>query len=135
LSVEILGQPGSLVVSINASDGDGDTVIYSITSSNFDLDADGQKPFTVSSTGALSINDVDDLLPYAGSIVNVNLSLSDGKGMSTTISGALSIDNKLSLESTPVSRKSRMVRIQLVENILFPRFIMAFSSCPYLVVC
>jgi hypothetical protein len=96
---------GSLVVSINASDGDGDTVLYSITSSNFDLDADGQKPFTVSSTGALSINDVDDLLPYAGSIVNVNLSLSDGKGMSTTISGALSIDNKLSLESTPVPGK------------------------------
>ena len=96
---------GSLVVSINASDGDGDTVLYSITSSNFDLDADGQKPFTVSSSGALSINDVDDLLPYAGSIVNVNLSLSDGKGMSTTISGALSIDNKLSLESTPVPGK------------------------------
>jgi len=96
---------GSLVVSINASDGDGDTVLYSITSSNFDLDADGQKPFTVSSTGALSINDVDDLLPYAGSIVNVNLSLSDGKGMSTNISGALSIDNKLSLESTPVPGK------------------------------
>jgi hypothetical protein len=96
---------GSLLMAITASDGDGDSIIYSITTANFDLDADGNKPFAVSSSGALSINDIDDLLPYAGSTVDIKLSLSDGKGMSTSILGALSIDNKLSLNSTPIDGK------------------------------
>ena len=46
-----------------------------------------------------------DLSPYYGKILNVNLSLSDGKGMSTSIVGALSIDNKLSLESPVIQGK------------------------------
>ena len=96
---------GVQLMSISASDGDGDSIIYTITSSNFDLDADGNPPFLVSANGALSINDIDDLSPYYGKILNVNLSLSDGKGMSTTIVGALSIDNKLSLESPAIQGK------------------------------
>ena len=96
---------GVQLMSISASDGDGDTIIYNITSSNFDLDADGNPPFSVSANGALLINDIDDLSPYYGKILNVNLSLSDGKGMSTTIVGALTIDNKLSLESPAIQGK------------------------------
>ena len=30
---------------ISASDGDGDSILYSITTANFDLDADGNNPF------------------------------------------------------------------------------------------
>ena len=101
--------PGSLLMNISASDGDGDSILYSITTANFDLDADGNNPFVLSSSGALSINDIDDLLPYAGTTVDIKLSLSDGKGMSTTIVGALSIDNKLSLDSTPINGKQGWV--------------------------
>ena len=35
---------GVQLMSISASDGDGDAIIYTITSSNFDLDADGNPP-------------------------------------------------------------------------------------------
>ena len=57
LFVQINGHP-VLFMSISASDGDGDAIIYTITSSNFDLDADGNPHFLVSANGALSINNI-----------------------------------------------------------------------------
>jgi hypothetical protein len=98
--------PGKQLVSIIAADADGDTVSYSITSKNFDLDGDGTLPFSISSTGVLSITDPDDLTPYTASLLEVTVSLADGKGMSSTIKGSLMVDNLLSLTSTPLSNRA-----------------------------
>jgi hypothetical protein len=97
---------GKQITVITASDADGDTISYSITSKNFDLDGDGTVPFSISSTGALSITDPDDLTPYAASLIEVTVSLADGKGMSSTIKGSLMVDNLLSLTSTPLSNRT-----------------------------
>jgi hypothetical protein len=98
--------PGKQLASIIAADADGDTVSYSITSKNFDLDGDGTLPFSISSAGVFSITDPDDLTPYAASVMEVSVSLSDGKGMSSTTKGSLLVDNLLSLTSTPLSNKA-----------------------------
>ena len=96
---------GKQITVISASDADGDSIAYSITSKNYDLDGDGTLPFSISSTGALSITDPDDLTPYAASLMEVTVSLADGKGMSSTIKGSLMVDNLLSLSSTPLSNR------------------------------
>ena len=97
---------GNQITILSAADADGDQITYSITSSNFDLDGDGTPPFTVSASGALSISDTDDLTPYAASTMEIKVSLSDGKGMSSTVEGSIQVDNLLSLSSTPVSGKT-----------------------------
>ena len=58
---------------------------YSIASANADLDGDGTLPLSISSTGVLSISDPDDLTNFAATNMEVTVSLSDGKGMSSTI--------------------------------------------------
>ena len=63
-------------------------------------------PFSISSTGVLSISDPDDLTTYAATRMEVTVSLSDGKGMSSTIKGSLLVDNLLSLTSTPLTGKT-----------------------------
>ena len=50
--------------------------------------------------------DTDDLTPYAATTVEIKVSLSDGKGMSSTVSGTIQVDNLLSLSSTPISGKT-----------------------------
>lgn len=97
---------GKQITILSATDADGDQITYSITSSNFDLDGDGTPPFTVSSSGALSISDTDDLTPFAASTVEIKVSLSDGKGMSSIVQGSIQVDNLLSLSSTPISGKT-----------------------------
>tara|TARA_Y100001978_G_scaffold203333_1_gene228396 strand:- start:26797 stop:38664 length:11868 start_codon:yes stop_codon:yes gene_type:complete len=91
---------------ITGTDADGDSISYSITSRNFDLDGDGTLPFSVSSSGALSITDPDDLTPYAATTLEVTVTLSDGKGMSSAVQGSLQVDNLLSLTSSPITGKS-----------------------------
>lgn len=97
---------GNQLASITGADADGDAISYSITSRNFDLDGDGTLPFSISSTGVLSISDPDDLTTYAATMMEVAVSLSDGKGMSSTIKGSLLVDNLLSLTSSPLSDKA-----------------------------
>jgi len=63
-------------------------------------------PFSVSSSGALSITDPDDLTPYAATTLDVTVTLSDGKGMSSAVQGTLQVDNLLSLTSSPITGKS-----------------------------
>ena len=96
---------GSLASNISATDGDGDNLIYSITSSNFDMDADGVLPFSISSDGKVTLEDPDDLINQAGQTIKLSISISDGKGMSTTSLGVLKIDNKLSLSGTSLDGK------------------------------
>ena len=96
---------GSLASNISATDGDGDNLIYSITSSNFDMDADGVLPFSISSDGKVTLEDPDDLVNQAGQTIKLSISISDGKGMSTTSLGVLKIDNKLSLSGTSLDGK------------------------------
>ena len=96
---------GGVVSSIQATDGDvngSDSLLYSITSSNIDLDADGDSPFSLSSTGELTIQDIDDLIHKAGQTVRLNILISDGKGMSASVVGKIAIDNKFSLQATPL---------------------------------
>ena len=97
---------GKQLSSITGTDADGDAISYSITSRNFDLDGDGTLPFSVSSSGALSITDPDDLTPYAATTLDVTVTLSDGKGMSSAVQGTLQVDNLLSLTSSPITGKS-----------------------------
>jgi hypothetical protein len=97
---------GNLLVSLLGTDADGDEITYAISSSNFDLDGDGTPPFAISSAGALSISDTDDLTPYAATTLEVSVELSDGKGMSATVQGSLQVDNLLSLSSAPISGKT-----------------------------
>jgi hypothetical protein len=97
---------GKQIMVITASDGDGDTISYSITSKNFDLDGDGTLPFSISSTGVLSLADPDDLTPHAASLLEITVALADGKGMSSTTKGSLLVDNLLSLTSTPLSNRT-----------------------------
>ena len=96
---------GALASNISATDGDGDSLIYSIASSNFDMDADGISPFSISANGTVTIEDPDDLINQAGQTLKLSISVSDGKGMNTTCLGMLKIDNKLSLLGTPVEGK------------------------------
>ena len=93
------------VSSIQATDGDvngSGSLLYSITSSNIDLDADGDTPFSLSSTGELTIQDIDDLIHKAGQTVRLNILISDGKGMSASVVGKIAVDNKFSLQATPL---------------------------------
>ena len=97
---------GNQLASIPGTDADGDAISYSIASANVDLDGDGTLPLSISSTGVLSISDPDDLTNFAATNMEVTVSLSDGKGMSSTIKGSLMVDNLLSLTSTPLTDKT-----------------------------
>ena len=109
---------GSLASNISATDGDGDNLIYSITSSNFDMDADGVLPFSISSDGKVTLEDPDDLINQAGQTIKLSISISDGKGMSTTSLGVLKIDNKLRPFWYVLGRQARVDRIVVWNNIL-----------------
>ena len=94
---------GALIFSIPATDGDGDTLSFSIQSANIDLDADEVSPFSLSATtGDLKIDDLDDLLHQAGQTISLKISISDGQGMTASIMGNLTLDNKLSLTATTI---------------------------------
>ncbi|MDA8823867.1 DUF5011 domain-containing protein [Opitutales bacterium] len=94
---------GALIFSIPATDGDEDSLSFSIQSANADLDADEVLPFSLSaSTGDLKIDDLDDLLHQAGQTISLKISISDGQGMTTNITGNLTFDNKLSLTANTI---------------------------------
>jgi hypothetical protein len=96
---------GALASQISAADGDGDSLVFTIISSNFDKDADGVLPFSISTTGELKIEDTDDLIHLAGQSTKLKLSVSDGKGMVTNVTGTIYLDNKLSLTGAPLANK------------------------------
>ena len=92
---------GAVLHAIAASDADGDTVQYAITSGNPDTDKDGSGAFGVNASGQIVVQDADDLASVGS--VNLSVRLSDGKGLYGVVSVSLSPGNPLSLEASDVS--------------------------------
>ena len=113
---------------------DGDSLDFTIISSNFDKDADGTLPFSISSTGELKIEDTDDLIHMAGQTIKLKLSVSDGKGMVANIIGTINLDNKLSLTGTPLANKPGM-DIFMVWKHIFKWWILDLSPFTRMVKC
>ncbi|MGP1387510.1 MAG: cadherin domain-containing protein, partial [Thainema sp.] len=76
---------GSIVGAIAAADPDGDSVIWSITANNPDLDGDGNGAFAIDGSGNLIVNDTDDLdfetLPNS---FDLEISAADADGATDT---------------------------------------------------
>ncbi len=78
---------GSWVGGLSAKDPEGDTVSYSITDGNLDVDGDGNLAFAInSSNGAITVNDASDLDFGKTNSFDLTVKASDGASSSTTIS-------------------------------------------------
>ncbi|SVC45495.1 uncharacterized protein METZ01_LOCUS298349, partial [marine metagenome] len=73
---------GSVVFSVAASDADGDSIQYSITTGNSDADLDGKNAFSVNAQGQLLIDDADDInSTLLNGEAKIEVLLADGKGL------------------------------------------------------
>ena len=84
---------------VNASDPEGGAVYYSIIDGNQDFDLDGNKTFSLSESGKLSVRDHKDFISQANQSINLNISLSDSEGKQSFVSGQLELGNCLVLNS------------------------------------
>ena len=91
---------------MNASDPEGGVVYYSIIDGNQDFDLDGNKTFSLSESGKLSVRDHEDFISQANQSISLNISLSDSDGKQGVITGQLQLGNSLVLNSIKSSNNS-----------------------------
>lgn len=70
---------GTQVGTVVVVDAEGDTITYSITSGNPDLDADGVAGFTISNEGIITVADSDDLDFETEPNINLQVTATDGE--------------------------------------------------------
>ena len=94
------------VGALTATDPDGDSLTYSITAGNTDVDGDGKAAFAInSSTGAITVNDAGDL-NYEGTrtfSLTVNASDGDLTGTSTAVIDLTDVNEVPTLSSKTLS--------------------------------
>jgi hypothetical protein len=77
---------GKAVGSLVATDADGDTITYSITGGNTDVDGDGKAAFKINaSTGAITVNDAGDLNYEGTKAFELTVQASDGSLSSNAV--------------------------------------------------
>ena len=96
------------MVSLGASDLDGDEISYSILSGNVDSDGDGIDFIQINQTGNLVLQDVGEISNLISQSLSLSISLSDSRGKTKTITGVVMVDNALVMESTTTSVNSWM---------------------------
>jgi trimeric autotransporter adhesin len=81
------------VGSLTASDADGDTLTYSINDGNTDADGDGKAAFKIdAATGAITVNDSDDLNYEGTQTFNLTVSAYDG-ALSASATATVNLTN------------------------------------------
>ena len=69
---------GETVGTVEATDADGDTLTYSITDGNTDVDGDGNAAFRINEQGQIIVNDSDDIDYGDAPSFDLTVSASDG---------------------------------------------------------
>jgi hypothetical protein len=96
---------GAIILNLHASDADGDTVGFSISSGNPDADGDGDAAFSLSEQGQLSVADADEAgYLSVGEAMVVALRLTDGKGLYGTATVTVKRGNALALNTAEVEQ-------------------------------
>ena len=82
-NIEENSREGDFVGQLGATDPEGDTLEYAITGGNIDPDGDGTAAFAIdSATGRITVADSGDLDFETTPIFNLNLAVTDTKGLS-----------------------------------------------------
>jgi len=92
-------ETGEIIFTINGEDKDRDEIFYELRSGNPDLDQDGVPMFDLNASGILTILDSDEIFDSGGSILKLEISLSDKKGKESFIEGLIKVKPKLMLKS------------------------------------
>ncbi|MEO1431599.1 MAG: Calx-beta domain-containing protein [Cyanobacteria bacterium J06633_8] len=82
-NIEENSSEGTFVAQLGATDPEGDTLTYAITSGNIDPDGDGTAAFAIdSATGRITVADSGDLDFETTPTFNLNLTVTDAEGLS-----------------------------------------------------
>ena len=113
---------GDVIASLEISDGDGDAILSSILSGNFDKDGDTILPFEVNEANEILLADMDDIKQLAGQEVTLDIKLDD-RGDGIGEHGALIVKIKLlhseqtSQVNSSGSDSSEQPRVEKTENV------------------
>jgi hypothetical protein len=108
---------GSVVFSVAASDADGDSIQYSITTGNSDADLDGKNAFSVNAQGQLLIDDADDInSTLLNGEAKIEILLADGKGLYGSTVVTIKLGNSLALASSSVEGLDKWMRSSWLGN-------------------
>ena len=120
---------GSVVFSVAASDADGDSIQYSITTGNSDADHDGKNAFSVNAQGQLLIDDSDDInSTLLNGEAKIEILLADGKGLYSSTVVTITLGNSLALGSTPVEGLTQWKRSSWFGDFLLKRQFLGVPS-------
>jgi len=90
---------GFVVHQVGGVDADGDSIHYTIDSGNPDADKDGSAAFSVEVDGRLILQDPTELSGLSSASVNLQVKMTDGKGLVGTASISVKLGNALALET------------------------------------
>jgi hypothetical protein len=79
---------------VNASDPEGGVVYYSIIDGNQDFDLDGNKTFSLSESGKLSVLDFEDFVLQSNRTIMLNILLSDLDGKQSFVTGRIELGSE-----------------------------------------
>ncbi|MFM6436409.1 MAG: beta strand repeat-containing protein, partial [Microcystis panniformis] len=83
----------TVVGTVKATDPDNNTLTYSITSGNFNLDGDGTSAFKInSSSGVISVADTDDINAQTTTPISLVIQVSDGQ-LNASTTATINITN------------------------------------------
>ena len=103
---------GALILSLAATDADGDVVSFSIIGGNPDEDKDGEAAFSMSTTGVLTVEDSDEKDSFMKQPAELTIRLSDGKGLSGTATVSVSLGNPLALGASEVAEDTNWKTVE-----------------------
>jgi hypothetical protein len=117
LSISENSVSGTSVGSLKSVDPEGTPLAYSIAQGNFDLDTDGRAAFSINaSTGAISVNDADDLDYEKLKTFVLGVQASDG-ALTSIASANISITNVNEPSSGSISLSGAAVQGQTLKII------------------